>query len=272
MRVSSKTKIADIIKANEKAIDVIAAINPHFRKLKNPILRKLLAPRVNVEQAANIGKTTVNTILNKLKELNFEIEECDCEKENNIQEINSKEEIINEEDIVSFDVRPIIKNGEDPLKAIMVEVKKLPLNKTLLIINSFEPIPLINLLREKGFSASVQKIEEDIIYTYFTKKEDKINIESENLYGANNDFDEKLHVFKDKLKEIDVRSLEMPGPMVAILAEINDLKSGEALLVHHKRIPQFLLPELNTLGFNYLFNEIEEGYLKILIFKKWVEG
>ena len=38
MKVSEKTKISALIKEDKAVIDVIASINSHFKKLKNPVL------------------------------------------------------------------------------------------------------------------------------------------------------------------------------------------------------------------------------------------
>lgn len=59
----------------------------------------------------------------------------------------------------------------------------------------------------------------------------------------------------------------MPEPMVTILKEIETLKEGEALYVDHKKIPQFLLPELEQRDFNILYKEIDCNHTKLLIYK-----
>jgi len=74
MKITEHTKISKLIQENPASIDVIAGINKHFRKLKNPVLRKLLAPRVSIAEAAKIGDTTVEVFLSKLKEIGFEVE------------------------------------------------------------------------------------------------------------------------------------------------------------------------------------------------------
>ena len=74
MIISANTKISALIKENSKAIDAIAEINPHFRKLKNPVLRKVLAPRVTIEMAAKIGGVDVQVFFNKLEQIGFEID------------------------------------------------------------------------------------------------------------------------------------------------------------------------------------------------------
>ena len=81
------------------------------------------------------------------------------------------------------------------------------------------------------------------------------------------DFDEQLTFFGDNCKSIDVRQLEMPEPMVQIIKEIETLKRGQALYVDHKKIPQFLLPELEVRNFEILFKEIDCNHTKLLIYK-----
>ncbi|MDX5436888.1 MAG: DUF1858 domain-containing protein, partial [Pontibacter sp.] len=55
MEIAANTKISAILKANPDAIEAIAAINRHFEKLRNPLLRKILASRVTIADAARIG-------------------------------------------------------------------------------------------------------------------------------------------------------------------------------------------------------------------------
>ena len=62
MVVNRKTRISAVIKANKQSIDAITSINKHFNKLRNPVLRKVLAPRVTVEDAAKIVSSTKQSI------------------------------------------------------------------------------------------------------------------------------------------------------------------------------------------------------------------
>ncbi len=47
--------------------------------------------------------------------------------------------------IIELDVRPILAKGVDPFEAIMAELKKMNDDQTLLVINTFEPVPLLNI-------------------------------------------------------------------------------------------------------------------------------
>ena len=71
MKIDQYTKISQLINANPAVIEAIASINRHFEKLRNPILRKILASRVTIADAAKIGGTTVQQFYEKLGPLGF---------------------------------------------------------------------------------------------------------------------------------------------------------------------------------------------------------
>ena len=82
MKVTENTKISHLIKENKGVIDVIAGINKHFRKLKNPILCKMLASRVTITEAARIGKVEVNYFLKKLEDFGYTVEYANVSENN----------------------------------------------------------------------------------------------------------------------------------------------------------------------------------------------
>ena len=251
---------------NEEAIDTIASINDHFKKLKNPVLRKVLAPRVTIKEAANIGNISPNEILRKLETIGFEAI-YDDEVISDSGSDTTKPEIDSSK-LVLLDVRPTIEAGGDPFGTIMGAIKKMDETETLQIINVFEPTPLIGILKGKGFKTWTDKISEEEYHTYFTKisasTHQEIVAEMPIVEGS---FDEKLASFGENLKEIDVRLLEMPEPMVTILSELETLPDNHVLFVNHKKVPQFLLPELKTRNYEIMTKDVEAGLVQLIIFK-----
>ena len=59
----------------------------------------------------------------------------------------------------------------------------------------------------------------------------------------------------------------MPMPMVTILEAIEGLEEGHALYVHHKRLPQYLLPELKKREFDYKKQEVDADNMKLIIYR-----
>jgi uncharacterized protein (DUF2249 family) len=174
-------------------------------------------------------------------------------------------------------------------------------HQVLLIINEFEPIPLIDYLIGKNFVHWLTQDKDGNYLAYFklncqkpgllqrlfgkkpvpckyhdihktTSKnkdtsENKVAKKTDNQTQDNKAFDDIMQRFKGQTKEIDVRHLEMPMPMQTILEHLETLPKNQALFVHHKRVPQFLIPELNKRGFQYLTKEIEPDYTHLIIYK-----
>ena len=170
--------------------------------------------------------------------------------------------------IIPLDVRPILETGVDPYHAIMDSLKTIKDNESLLIINSFEPVPLLNKLQKKGYTYEVERPEANIVHTYLTKSSviPELELETKDV-NIELSFEELEEKFKGKLKEVDVRALEMPLPMVTILQEIEKINDDEALYVHHKRLPQYLLPELKTRNYINASKKIDKDNIKFIIYK-----
>jgi len=170
--------------------------------------------------------------------------------------------------IVCLDVRPILSEGTDPFNAIMETVKSLKEEQTLQIINTFQPLPLITKLEQNGYKSWTEQPEAGIFHTFFKKDRKVKKAMGPILMEENLKFDTIYKKFVGKLKSIDVRHLEMPEPMTTILEELEQLPDGFALFVDHKKVPQFLLPELEERNFEIHYEKRGLDHLQLLIFKK----
>ncbi|WP_276502598.1 DUF2249 domain-containing protein [Terrimonas pollutisoli] len=267
MVINAHTKIGSIIKERADALDAIISISPKFEKLRNPLLRKLMAARTSITTASKIGGCKVNDFFNKLRPLGFEIDGSVIAEDKEKKDLAAFMLTMQKEQLTELDVRPLITSGKDPLALIMQKIKWLKPGQTLKIVNSFYPEPLILLLKKQGFDSFADVIDDDLVETYFYKKENTKTQIAEPVRDAQQGWDDVLQKHKDKLQELDVRRLEMPLPMMAILNALDKLSAGSALFVYHKRIPVYLLPELADRKFNYRIKEIREGEVNLLIYK-----
>lgn len=273
MEFNNQTKISELIRHDKSSIDAIATIAPPLKRLKNPVLRKIMAPRVNVEEAAKMGGCKVEDFIRVLQPLGYQYVSIHNNgvpgKNEQLPDWLEKAPL---SEIHTFDVRPIIENGTDPLKAIMAEFKKVKSSEILCIINTFIPTPLIHLLGKGQAEHTFTKtISDNEYHTFFLKKNKSIkpdpHPESNVIMDDESSFGEVCNRFTDdKTKVIDVRHLEMPLPMQTILSELEALPDDAALYVHHKRVPVFLLEELAGDDFKVHIHNIAEGNIKMLIF------
>ncbi len=272
--IDRNTKISELIRVNSKSIDAIASIAKPLEKLKNPILRKIMASRVSIAEAAKMGGTTVEEFANVLAPLGFQF--AHAENPAQLHKEKKPEWLTNAKpgDIRVFDVRPIIENGADPLKEILGQFKNVEAGKILSVINSFIPTPLIHLLKkEKAEDSFVETVSDQEFHTFFLKKNKETassqTSDEQVMMHDERGFEEILNQFAPgHTREIDVRGLEMPGPMQTILSELETLPEGHALYINHKRVPVYLLEELADKKFEVHIHNVAESNVKMLIFRQ----
>lgn len=264
--IDVNTKISRLLRERPEALEAIVSISPKFNKLRNPLLRKLMASRTTIGMASRIGGCTPEDFFAKLKPLGFEARSGALEAEAaEAAPMPAFMQHIKPGDVLDLDVRPILAEGKDPFHMIMKMAGELATGQALRIINDFDPIPLVQLLGKRGFQTWGEVPEGGVFHTYFFRGEE-VHMGAATADRRSPDWEEKHKLYEGRMKEIDVRALEMPLPMLTILEELDRLPAGHALYVHHKRIPMFLLPELEDRGYGHRTWEIAEGNVKMLIF------
>lgn len=267
MVINANTKIAAILKEHPDALEAIISISPKFEKLRNPLLRKLMAGRASISMASTLSGCSINDFFLKLKPLGFEIDSATIPLKDAKKNLPDFFTSLKKDQIVDLDVRPILASGTDPLNIILEKIKNIQAGQTLRIINTFEPIPLINMLEKKGFVTYTDTIDANLVETYFHKRTEASPIDATPAAKTASGWDDTVRRFEGKTKSIDVRALEMPLPMITLLEALDELPSDKALYVYHKRIPVFLLPELAEKKFDYRVKEISDSEVHLLIYK-----
>lgn len=274
MKIDSQTKISDIIKADSRSIEAIASLSRPLEKLRNPLLRKIMASRVRVHEAAKMGGVTTEDFFSILKPLGFTPEEKESEQEQT--NLTYPDWLVNTapEAISVLDVRKMMDEGTEPLKVILASFKNVPEGQVLRLVTTFVPTPLIRLLSEhKAKEHFVEPKGPELYFTYFLKAGKDSTLEQEESLDATSieqaDFSTALEHWKEKaIEHLDVRAMEMPLPMQTILEALATLKRGTALLVAHKRVPVYLLEELQDREFTVLIRENSPTDVELLIYHR----
>ncbi|MDY0083160.1 MAG: DUF2249 domain-containing protein [Ignavibacteriaceae bacterium] len=265
--ITKDTKISKMLAEYPQTLEVLVNFSPHFSKLNNKILRKTLASRVNVEQAAGIAGVNLLLLLNELnKSVNSDFAESNNEENAEEEIINTeKPEIlknVNTDKIQKLDVRPVIDSGKDPFLEIMAKVKSLAADEVFHLVNSFEPIPLYSILEKKGYDHWTEK-DGSVFNVFFFKTSD---VKEQQKEETSSEHTESLEY--ENMIELDVRQLVPPEPMMKILENISKVDDKTVMIVHHHREPMMLYPKLEERGYTAVTNKIEDNYYKVVITKK----
>src|SRR5690606_27510531 len=144
MLINERTKIAALLKHHPEALETIVALSPDFKKLRNPVLRALMAGRTTIVMASKIGGCKPQDFFEALAHLGFEVDHSQTgSQENVVPKTNPKPgylQNIQPDHLINFDVRAMLAEGKDPLKSIQEKVKSLNPGEVLVVINNFEPV------------------------------------------------------------------------------------------------------------------------------------
>jgi uncharacterized protein (DUF2249 family) len=167
--ITLDTKIADLLNNYEGMKDILIEINPKFKKLNNPILRRTLAKVATVKQASFVGGMKPLELLNKIREAVGQplVKDENIEDENNIN-IKAPEWIEREPKRV-IDANELLDNDKNPLAETFKILKELNEDDILVVKADFKPEPLIDEVIKKGYEAYSKEVKEDEFLTYIKK-------------------------------------------------------------------------------------------------------
>ena len=75
---------------------------------------------------------------------------------------------------VTLDVREDIRQGREPFERIMAAAGKLQPGDTLLLINSFEPLPLYRVMAQNGFTHWAEQTADGDWKVYFRREAGRV--------------------------------------------------------------------------------------------------
>lgn len=159
---------------------------------------------------------------------------------------------------VHLDVRPLVHGGEEPFARIMAAVRELKPGQALVLRAPFEPLPLYEVMRRRGFAHWADlRADDDVTVWFYADAAAKA--------GATPPRAAELRPHAGPARTLDVRGLEAPQPMVQVLRALEDLGPGERLEVRHDRRPLLLYPLLDERGLAHATDEPEPGLVRIVI-------
>jgi uncharacterized protein (DUF2249 family) len=264
--IQANWKISDVLKHYPALLETIVSLSPAFSRLHNPVLRRVQARLVTVEQAAQIAGIDAGEMTARLNQAaGITTTATAPERVATLHPLHVEPEWVKTAPVaVDLDVRPLHERGEEPFGAIMEAVRKVAAGEILRLRNSFEPVPLYDVLRMRGFEHVTDKLADDdweILFFNTGEKVSKRNAAQPEPEPAQTEWT------GDETITIDVSELVPPEPMMRILSALEEMEPGKTLLVHHARRPMFLYPQLDDLGYTHQTRDIGPGQVEVLIHK-----
>lgn len=154
---------------------------------------------------------------------------------------------------VELDVRDDIAQGVEPFGKIIAAAKRLAPDEALVLRAPFEPVPLYGVLGRRGLTHWTERHDASDWSVWFYRDDAAAAAANPPAPAGTREL------------VLDVRGLEAPQPMLAVLDRLDALVPGETLVVIHDRRPLFLYPQLADRGFVHETDEPEARMVRIRI-------
>lgn len=179
--VAPTDRVSDVLARDEALVDVFVRHAPHFSKLRNRAMRRVMARLITVEQAARTAGIPATLLLRDLNEALGIADPAgatgtDADARTTKQPgIRAASDGVGGPDaqrlpgtatdaaaavsptrppdaiVVEIDVREDLRSGNEPFSKIMAAVAALGESEVLRLRATFEPVPLFTVLGKRGF-------------------------------------------------------------------------------------------------------------------------
>jgi hypothetical protein len=269
--ISSDDKVSDVLARDESLVEIFVRHAPHFEKLRNRAIRRVMARLVTVDQAARTANIPVQQLVNDLNAaLGLGAESSpdapaqpsasaseglrsDASADQRDGQLPSRDRHPVTAKVVEVDVRADLRSGREPFSRIMSAVGALQDDEVLHLRAIFEPAPLFTVLGKRGFVHESKSHARDDWSVWFWRP--RAGAGEPALAAPTSAATDDVPEDDERTVYLDVRGFSPPEPMLRTLVELESLARGRTLVQINSRVPQFLLPMLAERGFAWEIDE-----------------
>jgi hypothetical protein len=144
--ISATTKLSKALELHPDVLEYIISLDPHdFDRLRNPVMRKLMSPRISLGRIAMMTGISINALLEQIAVLSGATVELSTVEILNTPSSSERPEWVMDA-TRTVNLLPMDKLlTEDPMPPVMLEVKKLKPGEVLLIRHKWEPQPFYDI-------------------------------------------------------------------------------------------------------------------------------
>ena len=275
--IRSDDRLSEVLGRDAGMLDVIAAAAPQLRGLRNPVTRKVMGRLATIAQVARLAGIEPDLLVHRINRA-LGADTATGAGTDEATPLPHKEKVmggsgppahlaaVSQEFIEDLDVREDLRNGREPFSRIMRARSALASGGVLRLRATFEPVPLYGVMTRQGFDHWTEELGADDWRVWFYPREMSSNRATAEADAPTEKAGHPAESSQDAgVVVLDVRDLDPPEPMVRTLAALEKLPAGGTLVQVNERVPQFLLPRLEELGFEHSIRDDGAGVVRVFI-------
>lgn len=166
--ITPDSRLGDLLDRWPGLEDVLVELSPHFKALRNPVLRRTVAKVATLRQVATVSGVPLGTLIERLR-AGAGLAPLDVAGESGGAPATRPPWAAQAAVTRTHDARAAIAAGEHPMPKVMADLSALDGGQVYELLTPFVPAPLVELAREKGFSSFSVVEAEGMVRTFFRR-------------------------------------------------------------------------------------------------------
>ena len=171
--ITPDTRIAELLETYPHLEEVLIQLSPHFKALKNPVLRRTVAKVATLSKAAQMGGLSLRQLIQTLRQAvgqpTADLESLPADAAAPAAPAGPPGWLDTSRVRLTIDADQLLAACEYPLGRVQRAVQELAEGDLLCLTSAFRPIPLIELLEKGGHRAYVQEGDAGAFSTYVVR-------------------------------------------------------------------------------------------------------
>ena len=165
--ITPDSRLGELLERWPVLEEVLLEISPHFKALKNPVLRRTVAKVATLRQVSTVSGVALGVLIERLR-AGAGLAPAAVEEEEGAPA--ERPAWADDRNVTrTHDARAAIEAGEHPMQRVMADLAALGDADVYALDTSFVPAPLVDLARGKGFVAYSAREGEALVRTYFRR-------------------------------------------------------------------------------------------------------
>ncbi len=166
--ITSDSRLGELLERWPGLEDVLVELSPHFRALRNPVLRRTVAKVATLRLVSKVSGVALGVLVERLR-AGAGLPAVAFAEDGAAPPAERPEWAADPAVTRRHDARAAIDAGEHPMARVMADLAQLAGGEVYELVTPFVPAPLVDLARGKGFAAFSVAEREGLVRTYFRK-------------------------------------------------------------------------------------------------------
>ncbi len=166
--ITPDSRLGELLERWPGLEQVLIELSPHFRALRNPVLRRTVAKVATLRQVSSVSGVPLGALIERLR-AGAGLSTVAFADERGESQGERPEWAAERTATHTHDARAAIEAGEHPLPKVMADLAALAGAEVYQLLTPFVPAPLVDLAREKGFVAHSVVESDALVRTFFRR-------------------------------------------------------------------------------------------------------